>query len=441
MWLSMDERFEEQHLFDEEEAPAASHAPVRAPRRSNRMLRMGVTLAAVLVIGFVGGLTVGANGGQKVLANVPLLGDGLDATPDAKLDFSDFWKVYNVLQSRFVQTHSSTTPVTPQSQVYGAIQGLVAAYGDPYTVFFPPAEAKDFNDQISGNFSGVGMEIGVNSQNILTVIAPLKGTPAEKAGIKSGDLILAIDGKSTDGMSTDEAVKLIRGPKGSSVTFTINRSGETKQLKAIRDTIQVPTIDNKYDSKTGIYTIALYEFTANSASLFDGAFKEFQQSGSHKLIIDLRGNPGGYLDAAVAMASHFLPQGTTVVTEDYEGHQQNIVHKSTGTGGLPAGTQIVILIDQGSASASEIFSGALQDNKKATLIGTRSFGKGSVQELIDIGDASLKVTVARWLTPSGRSISNGGLTPDIKVESTQDSLSAGKDVQMDRAVQFLTTGK
>lgn len=440
----MDERFEEQHLFDEgdeENGAELRSAPAPARRFSGMSLRTGIVIVLVLALGFVGGLTVGANGGQKVLANVPLLGDGLDSTPDPKLDFSDFWKVYNVLQTRFVQTHSSTTPVTPQSEVYGAIQGLVASYQDPYTVFFPPEQAKEFNDQISGNFGGVGMEIGENDQNVLTVIAPLKGTPADKAGILSGDLILGIDGTSTDGMSTDEAVKLIRGPKGSTVTFTIQRKGETKQIKVVRDTIQVPTIDNKYDAKTGIYTISLYEFTANSADLFDNAFKLFQQSGSKKLIIDLRGNPGGYLDAAVSMASHFLPKGDTVVTEDYEGHQQNIVHTSTGSGGLPSGTKVVILIDQGSASASEIFSGALQDHKAATLIGTRSFGKGSVQELIDIGDASLKVTVARWLTPSGRSISNGGLTPDIKVETTQDDIAAGKDPQMDRAVQFLTTGK
>jgi len=438
----MNEQFEEQHLFHEDEGEGAERCSApRTRRHPSKPLRTGVIIVLMLALGFVGGIVVGANGGSKVLANVPLLGDGLDATPDPKLDFSDFWKVYNVLQTRFVQTHSSTTPVTAQSQVYGAIQGLVASYQDPYTIFFPPEQAKEFNDQIAGNFGGVGMEIGVNDQGILTVIAPLKGTPAEKAGILSGDFILGIDGTSTEGMSTDEAVRLIRGPKGSSVTFTINRKGETKSVKVMRDTIQVPTIDTNNDTKTGIYTISLYEFTANSADLFDGAFKEFQQSGSKKLIIDLRGNPGGYLDAAVSMASHFLPKGTTVVTEDYEGHQQNIVHQSTGTGGLPAGTQVVILIDQGSASASEIFSGALQDSKKATLIGTRSFGKGSVQELINIGDASLKVTVARWLTPSGRSISNGGLTPDIKIERTDKDIAAGTDPQMARAIQFLTTGK
>lgn len=438
----MDEQFEEQHLFNEEDerSEARSSSP-RKSRRFPKALRSGIIVALVLALGFLGGLTVGADSGSKVLANVPLLGDGLDATPDAHLDFTDFWKVYNVLQTRFVQTHSSTTPVTPQSQVYGATQGLVASYGDPYTVFFPPEQAKQFNDTISGNFGGVGMEIGVNDQGVLTVIAPLKGTPAERAGILSGDLILGIDDKSTEGMSTDEAVKLIRGPQGTSITFTLQRKGETKQVKVVRDTIQVPTIDEHYNAKTGVYSIALYEFTANSANLFDGAFADFQKSGSKKLIIDLRGNPGGYLDAAVSMASHFLPKGQTVVTEDYEGHQQNIVHASAGTDGLPNGTQIVILIDQGSASASEIFSGALQDNKVATLIGTRSFGKGSVQELINIGKASLKVTVARWLTPSGRSISNGGLTPDIKVERTDKDIAAGKDPQMGRALQFLTTGQ
>ncbi len=407
------EAFEKEHLFDED---AAQGGLGRLQFwRSGRSLKLGALLALVLVLGFAGGLTVGASGNSsKVFANVPLLGDGLDATPDPKLDFTDFWKAYNVLQTKFVQTHASATPATAQSAMYGAIQGLVAAYGDPYTVFFPPEQAKQFNDDIAGNFGGVGIEIGVNKDGILTVIAPLKGTPGDRAGILAGDLILAVDGKSTEGMSTDEAIKLIRGPKGSPVSFTLQRSGETKTIKVVRDTIQVPTIDNHYDAKTGIYTIALYEFTATSANLFDGAFKDFQASGSRKLIIDLRGNPGGYLDAAVSMASHFLPRGTTVVTEDYKGNQQNLVHSSTGSGGLPSGTQVVVLIDQGSASASEIFSGALQDSHAATLIGTRSFGKGSVQELIDVGDASLKVTVARWLTPSGRSISDGGLTPDIR---------------------------
>jgi carboxyl-terminal processing protease len=236
-------------------------------------------------------------------------------------------------------------------------------------------------------------------------------------------------------------VNLIRGPKGTTVTFLISRAGKIMTIKPVRDVVQIPTIDNSIDSKTGVYTIALYTFTANSGQLVDDALAAFRASGSKKLIIDLRGNPGGYLDAAVHIASHFLPQGAPVVTEDYKGKQANDVHTSDGTGGIPAGTKVVILMNQGSASASEILSGALQDNHVATLIGTRSFGKGSVQQLITIDGGSLKVTVARWLTPSGRSISDGGLTPDIKVDLTAEDAAAGKDPQKDRAVQFLSTGK
>lgn len=439
---SMEDQFEKQHLFNEEEANQGDAVTRRESRRVAGRLRAGGFAVLLLGLGFLGGLTVGAAGNaSNILSNVPLLGDGLDATPDPELDFSDFWKVYNVLQDKFVQTHASSTPATAQSEVYGAIAGLVAAFGDPYTVFFPPEEAKEFQENIAGNFSGVGMEIGVNDDKILTVIAPLRGTPAEKSGILAGDLILGIDGKSTEGLSTDAAVKLIRGEKGTTVTFIMQRGEERKEIKVVRDTIQVPTIDHGLDRKTGVYTIELYEFTANSADLFDDAFESFRRSGSTKLIIDLRGNPGGYLDSAVSMASHFLPAGAPVVTEDYQGNRENIVHKSAGSGGLPPGTKVVVLIDQGSASASEIFAGALQDAKVATLIGQRSFGKGSVQELIDIGKASLKVTVARWLTPSGRSISNGGLTPDIKVERTAQDAAAAIDPQKARAVQFLTTGQ
>ena len=436
---------------------------VRSTNRTiGRTVKFAVLFAVVLVLGFAGGVRVGATANASTLGSalskVPLLGDGLDATPNPNLDFTDFWKVYNILNTQFVQTHSSTTPATTQSEVYGAIQGLTAAYGDPYTVFFPPDQAKVFNDQISGNFDGVGMEIGANKDGDITVIAPLKGTPAEKAGILPGDVILSIDGTTTQGMSSDEAVKEIRGPKGSTVTFSILRNGATLTIPVVRNTIEVPTIDNSYDPKTGIYTIALYEFTANSSDLFNTAFQAFRASGAKKLIIDLRGNPGGYLNSAVDIASHFLPKGSPVVTEDYKGKQANDIHRSAGYGDLPAGTQVAVLIDQGSASASEILAGALQDNKAATLIGTRSFGKGSVQEVINIGDAALKVTVARWLTPLGRSISDGGLTPDIKVDgisatstdstttltpSSSNGTTPAKqdDPQVDRAVLFLTTGK
>lgn len=415
-------------------------APV-THRRFGKKIGIGVLFIATLAASFAGGVGVGASTGTRVFSNIPILGDGLNATPDNTLDFTDFWKVYNVLNARFVQTHGTSTPPTKEQLVEGAIQGMTAAYGDPYTVFFPPQQSKVFQDDIAGNFDGIGAEIGLNKDGVLTIIAPLKASPAEKAGLLAGDLVLSIDGKSTENISIDEAVKEIRGPKGSTVDFSVYRGQKTLDIKVIRDTVNIPTIDTHYDPATGIYTIALYTFTSNSGDLFAGALADMQKKGATKLIIDLRGNPGGYLDQAVSIASHFLPSGSVIVTEDYKGKEQNLVHKSLGTGGIPEGLKTVILIDQGSASASEILSGALQDDHVATLIGTRSFGKGSVQELVKVGNASLKVTVARWLTPSGRSISNGGLTPDIKVDRAQTDTAAGKDPQMERAVQFLTTGK
>lgn len=438
---SSDEREDEEIEGQEDavETVEAYQAPQSA--RVTRTMRLGVLFALVLSLGFMGGLSVGATGGSRVLSNVPLIGDGLDAKPDPELDFTDFWKVYNVLESKHVGGTATATPPTSDEKIWSAIQGLVEAYGDPYTTFFPPEEAKIFEENIAGNFSGVGMEIGKNADGILTVIAPLKGTPAERAGIRAGDLIITIDGESTEGLSTDEAVTRIRGEKGTAVRFGILRDGDAVEVSVVRDTIQVPTIDSNYDTSTGVFTITLYEFTGTSAKLFDRALDEFAKSGSDRLLIDVRGNPGGYLSAAVDIASHFLPRGAEVVTEDYQGNRQNVVHRSSGKADVRSGTRVVILIDQGSASASEILAGALQDADVATLVGTRSFGKGSVQELIDIGPASLKVTVARWLTPSGRSISDGGLTPDIVVERTQENSEGGRDVQKERAIQFLRTGQ
>ncbi|HEY0947974.1 MAG TPA: S41 family peptidase [Candidatus Paceibacterota bacterium] len=402
-----------------------------------RIAKLGIAFALVLAIGFAGGVAAGAEG-KSVFSNLPILGDGLDATPDSEADLTDFWKAWNALDQRFVETHATGTPPSIKEKLWGAIQGLAASYGDPYTVFMPPSEAKQFKDDISGNFEGVGMEVGVKD-GVLTVISPLKGTPAERAGLRSGDAILTIDGTSTDGLSTDQAVKLIRGKKGTTVVFNILREGSVSEISVVRDTIAVPTIETSEES--GVFIISFYSFTANSAQLFSKAVAEFRASGSKSLIVDLRGNPGGYLEAAVSISSHFLPKGAVVVTEDFKGKQENVVHRSRGIGGLPEGTRVAILIDQGSASASEIMAGALQDGDAATLIGAKSFGKGSVQELVEINGGALKVTIARWLTPAGQSISDGGLTPDIEVKRTREDAEAGRDPQKARAIEFLTTGR
>ncbi len=365
------------------------------------------------------------------------------ATAPSGVDMSQFWQAWNLLNQDFVETHASSFIPTDQQKIYGAIAGLAASYGDPYTVFFPPAQADIFNSDVSGSFEGVGMEIENDASGNIVVVSPLKGSPAEQAGMESGDIITAIDGTSTVGMSSDAAVELIRGPKGSTVKLTVIRKGQQAPLiiPIVRNVINVPII-NAYKRPDGIFTIELYSFSANSANLFRDALRQFVQSGSHKLILDLRGNPGGYLDAAVQMGSFFLPAGDIIVTEDFQGKQANIVNRSYGYNVFAndPNFKMAILVDQGSASAAEILSGALQQHGVAKLIGTRTFGKGSVQEVMDLGGgAELKITVARWLTPNNTSIADGGLTPDIFVVRTAADKAAGIDPQTAAAVQYLNS--
>ncbi len=413
---------------------------------------------ALLVIG--GAFFIGYRQGQM---NVPAVDtitglSNMTAGEPNNVDFGPFWQAWNIISEKYVAANSTTTATTTdQDKVYGAIEGLAKSLNDPYTVFFPPKEDQQFESQISGSFEGVGMEIGMKN-NVITVVAPLKDTPAYRAGIKSGDQILNIDGKTTADMSVDDAVTVIRGPKGTTVRLTIGRVGAAApfDVNVVRDTIAIPTIDTtlKPGSPTasaggsgsgtglrsdGIFVITLYSFTADSANLFRGAMRQFIESGSHKLILDLRGNPGGYLDAAVDMASWFLPTGDVVVSEAYANGTPPDIYRSRGYN-VFAGKKLdmYILINQGSASASEILAGALQEHGVAKLLGTRSFGKGSVQELIKLTpDTALKVTVARWLTPNGKSISEQGLEPDVKVDVTQDQLDKKIDPQMDKAVQLL----
>ena len=341
------------------------------------------------------------------------------------------------MNDKFVQTHAKQT-ATDQDKVWGAIQGLAASYGDPYTVFFPPEESKSFSEEIQGNFEGVGMEVGVKD-GILTVISPIKDNPAYKAGIKSGDQIIKINGTTTAALSVDEAIKLIRGPKGTTVKITVVRKGvkDPIEFTLIRQTIDIPTLDTEA-KPGGIFVIHLYNFSQNSSNLFRGALRDFVSSGDHKLVLDLRDNPGGYLEAAVDMASWFLPTGKTIVTEDFGSSTPQQAYKSHGYNIFNKNLDFEILVNGGSASASEILSGALQQYGIAKLIGEQTFGKGSVQELIPLTpDTSLKVTVARWLTPNGTWISEKGLTPDLVVPFVADKNDPKKDNQLDRAVSEL----
>ncbi len=359
-------------------------------------------------------------------------------TTATTVDFSPFWKAWNVINEKYVPTTGTTTErVSDQTRVYGAIQGMVASLGDPYTIFFPPVEAKSFNEEISGNFEGVGMEVD-QKDGVLTVISPLKGTPAYKAGIKTGDKILKINDTLTSGLSTEEAINLIRGQSGTPVRFTILRAGikDPFEVTVTRAVIDVPTVDT--DTKGDIFIIRLYSFSAISPNLFRDALRQFVESGKSKLVVDLLGNPGGYLEAAIDMASWFLPAGKTVVKEDFRNAQDAQIYRSKGYNIFSNKLRLVVLIDGGSASASEILAGALHDNGIATLVGTQSFGKGSVQELVDITpDTSLKVTVARWLTPNGISISHQGITPDVMIKLDEKQFLNGVDTQLNKAIEIL----
>ncbi len=416
-----------------------------SPQKENdsKKITRNVWYSIIIFLAFGVGILVGYTYQKSIpsiVSHITFNSQHIDTTPSATADLSSFWGAWNLLKSNFVETHASSTIPTTKQEVYGAIKGITASYGDPYTVFMPPQDAKIFKQNITGSFGGIGVEIGMK-KNVLTVISPLKNTPGARAGILSGDKIIAINNKSTDGISIDDAVKLIRGIRGTTVVLTIMRDNKLHIIKVVRSTIQIPEIKYALDKKDNIFHIALYTFTANSPQLFDNALKSFKSSGSDKLILDLRGNPGGYLNAAVDITSHFLPKGDVIVTEDYKGKQQNVIHRSLGYDDVSSNVKIVVLINQGSASAAEIISGALQDHHRAILIGTRSFGKGSVQEMFPIDSGSLKITVARWLTPSGKSISDGGLTPNIVSNRTEKDVLAGKDPQMARAIQFFKTGK
>jgi carboxyl-terminal processing protease len=399
-------------------------------------------LAALIVAGVF--FYIGYHTGEEhTLASIPPVVLNATTGEPTNVDFAPFWKAWNMINLKFVPpVGTSTKPVTDQSKVWGAIQGLTNSLGDPYTVFFPPVQNSIFKTDIKGNFEGVGMEV-VTQNGILTVVTPLKGSPAERAGVLAGDIILKINGKETTNLSTEDAVQIIRGPKGSQVTLNIYRKNAKApfDVKVTRDVINLPVIDTKQlDNK--IFYIALYSFTENSPDLFRGALREFVESGSDKLVLDLRGNPGGYLDAAIDMASWFLPAGKVVVRENFGEGKDEQVFRSKGYDVFNENLKFVILVDGGSASASEILSGALSEQGRATLIGTKTFGKGSVQELVDITEAtSLKVTIAHWLTPNGNFITGHGIDPLIDIPRTQDDMKEGKDPQLDRAIEFLNTGK
>jgi len=402
--------------------------------QKNSGSKIAVSIVLAVAIFYIG--TYVGKGSVK-----PALGINLENKETDKplvVDFSPFWKAWNILQEKYVPASSTQPAVNDQDKVWGAISGLAGSYEDPYTVFLPPTQNEIFEADVRGNFGGVGMEIGIQ-EGVLTVIAPLKNTPAYRAGVKAGDKIVQIGERSTYNLTTEESVSLIRGEAGTAIEITVIREGQSEPLKfnLVRETINIPTINTEL-RKDGVFVIELYNFSADSPNLFRRALREFINSRTDKLLLDLRGNPGGYLEASVDMASWFLPAGKAVVREDFGGKREEIVHRSRGYDIFTDKLKMVILVDNGSASASEILAGALQEHSRAKIVGSKTFGKGSVQELVKITpETSLKVSIARWLTPNGVSISAGGITPDIEIKNTKDELEKGVDIQKQKAIETL----
>ncbi len=355
----------------------------------------------------------------------------IENDPKVTADFSVFWEAW----SRIKEEALKGPDLKEQAMTYGAIGGLVKSLDDPNSIFFPPADAQKFEEDVAGNFGGIGAEIGMRDE-VIVVIAPLKDSPSEKAGIRSGDKILKVGDKSTTGMSVMDAVKIIRGPKGTTVTLNIFRDGwdKPKDFSIVRDTIMVPTMDWKMlDDHIGY--IHIRNFNENAPALFARAAKELTTDGINGLIVDVRDDPGGFLEVAVNLAGWFMEKGSLVVTEEFRKDAPRPLEEFRAYGNnLFASVPIVVLINQGAASASEILAGALRDNRDAKTVGEKSFGKGTVQELKRLHDgSSMKLTVAHWLMPKGDLIEKNGIKPDYEVKISDEEAKKGKDPQLEKA--------
>jgi len=354
------------------------------------------------------------------------------------IDFSLFWDAYNKLHQNFINSDS----IDDQKIIYGAISGMARSLGDPYTEFFDPSKAKIFEQDLQGSFDGIGVEIGIKKDQLI-IIAPLKGTPGEKAGLKSGDQIIKIDQKSTSNMSVDEAAGIIRGEKDTKVTLTIFRDvwNQTRDIKIVRDTIKIDPVD--WQLKDGnIAYINIRHFNQPLSSDFKKVAFEILKSPAKKIVLDLRNNPGGYLEVSQYIAGWFLKSGQAVTIEDFGKNKNQQPYLAEGNSAL-AEYPMVVLINKGSASASEILAGSLKEHKNITLIGEKSFGKGSVQKVVNLEDDAsfLKITIAKWLTPKGNLISEIGLNPDIKIDLTDDDIKLNKDPQLDKAIEIIRSLK
>lgn len=409
------------------------------PKITLPALRKFVINLALASLLFGSGYFFGVQGFKLNAGKFPRVTISRDIPPDKQdLDFSLFWQVWDTLVAKYFDK----SKINPSAMVYGAIEGMVSALGDPYTVFLPPSENKVVQEDLNGTFEGVGIQIGFKGTQ-LAVITPIPGSPAEKVGVKPGDFIIGIKdaGKNVDrgtvGISLPEAVQAIRGRAGTKVTLTLLREGEAKPIVVdiVRQELNVPTLILSFVGDGGaIAHIKLLKFGGETESEWQKAVVEIVRKKEVKaVILDLRNNPGGYLQGAVDVASEFLKTGSVVVTEERSDGSKN-EFKVERLGQL-VNIPVIVIINEGSASASEILAGALRDARKITLVGEKTFGKGTIQEPLQLkGGSGLHITIARWLTPSGFWVNEKGLEPDTLIK---DDLNTTADEQLEKAIELL----
>ncbi|OIP75332.1 MAG: hypothetical protein AUK07_01790 [Parcubacteria group bacterium CG2_30_36_21] len=406
-------------------------------RKIKIFFKIVVLITCLIGVSFLG-YKVGVYIGEKNILKTPppqIINQDLGA-PE-KLDFSIFWEAWREAERNFLEREK----INPQEMIYGAISGMIDSLGDPYTNFFKPEEAKEFEEQLSGEYQGVGMIVGIKDEQ-LTIISPFEGSPAQKAGLKTGDKIIKIEDTYTKDISVEKAVELIKGSQGTTVKLLIQRKDweQPKEIEVKREVIKIPTLEWKLIDIPEGYPIALikiHQFNQILNSEFKKASFEILDSEADRIILDLRNNPGGYLEVAQDIAGWFLERGKVVVWEDEGEGKERKSYESKGPATFVS-FPVVVLINQGSASGAEILAGALRDQRGIKLVGETSFGKGSVQKPIILSDNSyLKVTIAKWLTPNGVSIDEKGLEPDNIVEMTEEDYEEDRDLQLDKAIEVI----
>lgn len=393
-------------------------------KKLSKILLVVIAVSGIFALGWLTG------NGKLSIRSRPNLGSVSSGLP-GNLDYSSVEQLYDLLRERF------DGELDANALQDGVKRGLVEATGDPYTEYLTPKEAKEFREDLNGSFTGIGAQLGKNDKGNVVIISPIDGFPAKKADLRPNDIIAEVDGQDASRWSVEQARDKIRGPKGSTVKLRIIRGSQDLNFEITREEITIPSVESKMLSGNTGY-IKITQFGDDTVRLAQDAARQLKSQNATSMILDLRGNPGGNLDGAVDVSSMWL-KNDSVILEEKRDNKVIKTYKARGDAVLN-GMPTVVLIDEGSASASEIVAAALRDNKAATLLGAKSFGKGSVQLIENLQNGgALKVTIAKWYTPNGQNIHKEGITPDKKIERTEDDFKNNRDPQLDEAIKHLNT--